>query len=164
MSWPIPIRHFLRTRIYWPLLQLLRIGATPTQLAWSLAVGIAIGLNPVLGTTTVLCLVTALLFRLNVVASQIGNHIVFPLQVMLVFAYLRAGEVVFRTGHLQLTPADLRSAMQHRQWEKVRVLWTWQWHAIVVWLIAAAILTPIAAAALRPLLERLLLRVQHPRT
>src|ERR1035437_7658931 len=51
-----------------PILALLRMGATPRRLAWSIAAGLLIGINPVVGTTTVLCLAVAFVFRLNVVA------------------------------------------------------------------------------------------------
>jgi len=62
-----------------PILALLRMGATPRSLAWSIAAGALIGINPVIGSTTLLCLAIAFQFRLNVVASQIANHAMFPL-------------------------------------------------------------------------------------
>jgi uncharacterized protein (DUF2062 family) len=158
---PASVRDFFGRRVVTPLLNLLRKGATPDRLAWSLAVGVAIGLNPILGTTTVLALIAAFVFRLNVIATQITNHLVFPLQLILIVAYLRVGEMVFRTGHLTLTSSDLRFAVEHHEWDKARMLWTWQWHAVIVWLAAAVIVTPLLALALKPLLERLLFRLQH---
>ena len=66
-------------RVITPLLNLLRIGASPRKLAWSLAIGFAIGINPLLGSTTIAALTVAFVLRLNLLASQIANHIVYTL-------------------------------------------------------------------------------------
>jgi len=156
-----PIRRVLDKRVILPLVHLMRMGASPRRLAWSLAIGAAIGINPIVGSTTLLCLLVAFVFRLNLIASQIANHLLFPLQLALVLVYLRAGEILFRTGPLPVaTDAFLHTLTRH-QWSTAQLLWTWEWHAIAVWLLAAAILTPLLAAALHPLLNRLLLRLHH---
>ena len=51
---PQSIREFFRCRILRPLLRQLRGGVTPRRLAWSLAMGIIIGINPSVGITTFL--------------------------------------------------------------------------------------------------------------
>src|SRR5207253_4599020 len=68
--------NWLYRRVALPVFALLRMGASPEKLAWSIAVGVLIGINPILGSTTILCLALAFVFRLNVAASQVGNHIV----------------------------------------------------------------------------------------
>ena len=151
---------FQRT-IITPILNLLRIGATPRRLAWSLAIGFAIGINPLLGSTTVLCFALAFLFRLNLVASQIANHLAYPLQLALFFLFIRAGNAAFHTASLPLTKDALLAGVRHHPWDTTRLLWTWEWHALIVWLIAAAILTPLLAAILTPALNRLLLSLQN---
>src|SRR5580698_196473 len=89
---PPPVHHsWIYRRIALPILALLRMGASPEKLAWSLSVGFIIGINPILGSTTVLCLLVAFIFRLNVAASQIGNHLTYPLQVLLLIPFIRLG-------------------------------------------------------------------------
>ncbi|HUB58966.1 MAG TPA: DUF2062 domain-containing protein, partial [Candidatus Micrarchaeia archaeon] len=56
---------FFYRRMARPILQLLRQGVTPEKLALSIALGAALGVFPVLGTTTALCALAALLLRLN---------------------------------------------------------------------------------------------------
>ncbi len=90
--------NFIRRRVVGPVVQLLRIGATPERLAWSIAVGVVIGLNPLLGSTTVLALAVTPVFGLNVVASQLGNHLVYPLELLLFPVFIRVGIWLFRTG------------------------------------------------------------------
>lgn len=156
-----PAQGFFQSRVVTPLIHLLRVGASPRRLAWSLAVGAVIGINPIVGSTTLVCLGVAFTARLNLIASQIANHLCFPIQLALVLVYLRAGEILFRTGPLPVaTDAFLHTLTRH-QWSTAQLLWTWEWHAIAVWLLAAAILTPLLAAALHPLLNRLLHRLHH---
>jgi uncharacterized protein (DUF2062 family) len=162
---PVPHRHpigrFFQAHVISPLLHLLRVGASPRKLAWSLAVGAAIGINPVVGSTTLICLGIAVVFRLNLIASQIANHLLFPLQLALALVYLRAGEVLFHTGPLPLASNVFLHAIRHGQWSTAHLLWTWEWHAIVVWLLGASVLTPLLAAGLHPLLKRLLVTLHH---
>jgi uncharacterized protein (DUF2062 family) len=152
---------FFQSRVVDPLLHLLRVGASPRRLAWSLAVGAVIGINPIVGSTTLLSLGVALLARLNIIAAQIANHLCFPIQLALALVYLRAGEILFRTGPPPLAASELLHLMRVHPWSTAHILWTWEWHAIVVWLLAATILTPLLAAALHPLLRRLLLTLHH---
>ena len=101
-------------------------------------------------------------FRLNVVASQIANHAMFPLELALVIPFIRLGSRVFHTAAMPLSPrlffaggAQLRRCMLLRQ------LWMWEWHALVVWAAMAAVAAPLMVMALTPLLERMLTRVQR---
>jgi len=137
------------------------MGASPRRLAWSLAIGAAIGINPIVGSTTLLCLAAAFAFRLNIIASQIANHLLFPLELALLVVYLRAGQILFRTGPPPIASDAILRLMRQSPWSTTHLLWTWEWHAIVVWLVAAAILTPLLAAALHPPLKRLLLTLHH---
>lgn len=148
-------------RIVLPILALLRRGATPEKLAWSLAAGVLIGLNPILGSTTLLCLAVAFLFRLNIVASQITNHLAYPLQIILLIPFIRLGSRIFHTAAMPLSANDLLHAARTGPLQLARDLWLWESHALVVWAVLAAVLTPILALALTPILRRLLTRVQQ---
>src|ERR1039458_1485883 len=49
---PESIREWLRCNVLRPFLRLLRGGVTPRRLAWSLALGMVVGINPSVGLTT----------------------------------------------------------------------------------------------------------------
>jgi len=63
----------------------------PEQAALILAVGLVLGVFPVVGCPTLLCLLAALGLRLNPGALQLVNHISSPLQFMLLLPLGRAG-------------------------------------------------------------------------
>lgn len=157
-----PDQSLFQRKLLQPVLTLLRQGATPEKLAWSLAVGVAIGINPIVGTTTLLCLAAAYVFRLNVVASQLANHLSYPLELMLIIPLIRLGATLFRTPQLPLSPEKLLQSAHANLMQTTKMLWMWEWHALVVWAALSAILVPTLALATRPLLRQALRRLSKP--
>jgi uncharacterized protein (DUF2062 family) len=143
-----------------PILALLRMGATPQSLAWSIAAGVLIGINPVLGSTSALCLGVCLVFKLNPVAGQIANHIVFPLQLALLLPFIRLASRVFGLPAISLSPRGLLLAVHTGPVAFTQQLWRWESRAFLLWMLLSAVLTPMLAFALTPLLGRILRRMQ----
>src|SRR5215510_2180462 len=85
---------FLRRRLVDPILELLRQGVTPEKIALSFALGLGIGIFPVLGVSTVLCTVIAIALRLNLPAIHLANYAASPLQLLLIIPFVRMGEHV----------------------------------------------------------------------
>jgi uncharacterized protein (DUF2062 family) len=137
------------------------MGADPRKLAWSIALGLVIGINPLIGSTTLVCLGAALLFRLNLAASQLANHLVYPLEILLIIPFLRLGASVFRTGPIPLSPKTIFADARAHPIELMRSIWTWEWHALVLWAAISVLLLPAFATALTPVLRKLLARVQR---
>jgi uncharacterized protein (DUF2062 family) len=159
---PQPIHHnWAYRRLVLPILALLRMGASPQKLAWSIAAGLLIGISPILGVTTILCLAAAFLFRLNVAASQLSNHVVYPLELLLVIPFIRLASRVFHTAPMPLSANELLHAAREHPIDLSRHLWLWEWHAFLLWIILAAIAVPVIALALTPILRRLLIRVDR---
>jgi uncharacterized protein (DUF2062 family) len=145
---------FLRRRIARPILELLRHGVTPEKMAMSLALGVALGVFPVLGTTTALCALAALILRLNLPAIQIVNYFVYPLQIALLIPFFRMGEKLFSAQRLSLSLAQILAMAQASFWGATRFLWTTIWHSIVAWCLIAPIFVAVAYLILVPLLRR----------
>jgi uncharacterized protein (DUF2062 family) len=159
---PARIHHnWVYRRVVLPILALLRMGATPQKLAWSIAVGLLIGINPILGSTTILCLAVAFIFRLNVAASQLGNHVVYPLQLILIIPFIRVASRIFHTAPMPLSANDLIHGAREHPVALIRQLWLWEWHALLLWAAIAVIAIPLIALALTPLLRKLLIRVER---
>lgn len=159
---PSPTHHsWIYRRGVLPILALLRMGASPHTLAWSIAAGLLIGINPVMGTTTLFCLAICFPFRLNVVAAQIANHAVFPFQLLLVIPFIRLGSRAFHTAEMPLSASAFLHAARTTPLALTRQLWLWEWHALLLWAAISMLAVPSIALALTPLLRRLLARVQR---
>jgi uncharacterized protein (DUF2062 family) len=155
------VLNLVKRRLVDPVKGLLRHGATPERLAWSLAVGVVVGVNPLLGSTTLIALAAAALFRLNVVASQVGNHAMYPVEIVLFPVFVKMGSLLFGTAGLPLEPKELWAAVKGHPWDTTRLLWRWEWHALVVWAGFAVVAAPAIAMGLRPALERVSRRMNR---
>ncbi len=145
-------RNFLRCRILRPLLRLLKRGVSPKRLAWSLAIALLVGVNPFLGLTTVTMLLLAWIFKLNHVATQIGIHVVAPLQWLLFLPFLHAGIALFGAHRLTMSRADILHLSHRHPLQLVHLLWEWEWHALIIWAFFAALVTPLLALQIRRML------------
>jgi uncharacterized protein (DUF2062 family) len=145
---------FVHRRLVRPIVDLLRQGVAPEKIALSLALGMALGVFPVLGSTTALCALAALVLRLNLPAIQIVNYFVYPLQIGLLIPFFRLGERLFRAPHLPLSVPQIYAMMHASMWDAIRSLWTTTWHAILVWCLLAPVFVALACAILVPVLRR----------
>jgi len=145
---PEVIREFFRRRILRPLLHQLRGGVTPRRLAWSLALGMVIGINPSIGITTLLVVALAWIFGLNQAASQIGLHVVAPLHLVLFIPFVDLGVHLFHTRRFPLDRRQIEH-LAHHPWFLVRNIWQWEWHALIVWGAISAIAMPLLAVYIR---------------
>jgi uncharacterized protein (DUF2062 family) len=149
---------WVRSRLWSPLRELLRKGLTPEGLAWSLAVGLALGVIPLFGTSTALCVGAALAFRLNQPAMQLANYLAYPLQIILLIPFIRMGEWLFGAPPLPLSLTGLLAAMKADAWGTLGVFWTSLWHGAVAWLLVI----PVPTLLLGWVLVRLFRAVQKP--
>lgn len=146
---------FVRTRVLDPLLTLLKQGMSPQRLAWSLALGIVIGVFPVIGTTTLLCTAAALALRLNIGAMQLANYLVFSLQVAMILPWIRLGEQLLGALAGGITPSDFVATLQASPWTAISRLRDVALCAITAWALAAPLLAVALYFALLPALRAL---------
>ena len=134
-----PRRSWLRRVVLDPLLDLLKAGLSPKKLALTVALGIAFGLVPAFGITTIMSAVTALRLRLNVAAMQLAAHLMSIFQLALLIPFLRAGAILMgqRTQVANLTVKSLRQLIEHEGWGAVgKLLWRAELGALLIWAVA----------------------------
>jgi len=149
------VHDFLQRRLYAPLLALLRQGVTPRKLALSLALGVTLGLIPVLGVSTALCAVVALALRLNMPAIQLVNYLLTPLQLIFIIPFLRFGERLTGAPRSPITLEAGLALLSHGAFNAVRVLWDVIVHATLGW----GVLAPLLAFALYRILKPVFLKL-----
>jgi len=101
-------RTFWQRRVRDPIVNQLTQGMTPEKMALTLSVGSALALFPILGTTTVLCLVVGLVLRLNQPIIQVVNYLCTPIHIPLIFVFFRLGESLFDVPHVKFSKTYLR--------------------------------------------------------
>jgi len=137
------------------LLAFLKMGITPERLALCIALGFAFGMIPALGTTTILCALTAFILRLNLAAILVVNYFVYPIQLALLLPFIRAGEWLFGTEPLDLSSQLIQRMMKEDLLDTIISLRPTILHALLAWLLIAPIVVALIYFILRPLLRKL---------
>lgn len=137
------------------LIAFLKMGITPEKLALCIALGCVFGMIPAIGTTTILCTLTALIFRLNLAAILIVNYFVYPIQLVLLLPFIRAGEWLFGSEPLDLSAELIQRMMKEDLLNTVVSLSSTIIHALFVWLLVAPIVVVSIFLIMRLLLRRL---------
>ena len=149
------LKLFWRRRVRDPIVSLLGQGLTPETLALSFATGLVLGVFPIIGATTVLCLLAGAVFRLNHVALQLANHLAYPLQIPLILAFVRLGEGLLRAPRVTFDPIALVRHFQRDPVGFLREFGVTGLHGILGWSLVAPAALLVLYLALRPPLRRL---------
>jgi DUF1365 family protein len=88
--------------------------------------------------------------------------VVYPLELLLFPVFLKVGSVVFRTEAVPLSGKALMEAVKVHPWATTKLLWSWEWHALVVWAVVAAAIAPVLAWAMCPVLEKMAEKMRRP--
>jgi hypothetical protein len=147
--------RWLRRRIVNPILDLLRQGITPEKIALSIALGFTLGVTPVLGSTSLLCFLAAVLLRLNLPAIQLVSFLAYPLQFALLVPFIRAGEWILAAPPFRITVSEIVSLIRTDVWNAIATLWTATMHALVAWSMLGSLASLVIYALLAPMLRRL---------
>jgi len=150
---------FFYRRVVVPILNLLRQGITPEKIALSIAFGIALGVFPVIGATTLLCALAAVALRLNLPAIQLVNYFVYPLQITLLLPFIRMGEFLFAVSRpIPFSVTQILEMIRADVGHAISTLWTATMHAIVAWVLVGPLVVLLLYRVLTPLLRRLAFR------
>jgi len=125
--------EILQNRVIQPILELLTQGITPEKIAMSVVFGVALGIFPVLGSTTALCALAAVIFRLNLPAIQIVNYFVYPLQLVLIVPFMRIGARVFGGAAVGLSLTQMLEMFRADRMHAFKALWVVAVQGVGVW-------------------------------
>lgn len=154
MNPPAPGRGFWRRRIVDPVTMQLTQGTSPDKIALTIAVGVAAGVFPFLGFTTLLCFLVALALRLNQPIIQVINQLLWPVHLAMVVVYVRFGAWLYGAVALPFDPAEITHLFLHSQREFWARFGLMGLHALTAWLITVPIIIAGFYFPLLPALRR----------
>jgi len=136
-------------------MSLLKQGVTADKLALSVGLGLALGIFPMIGSTTILCGVVGYVFRVNQPGIQVINYFTYPLQLALFIPFFQAGAWLFGDSMLPLTVQDVFVLLKTDAFQAFHILWWANVRAICVWLLVGPLLAFVTTVILRPVFLRL---------
>ena len=146
---------FWRRKILEPLQSFLSQGLSIRKLTLSLALGATLGTFPILGVTTVLCFLTALLFKLNIPVIQFANYLVYPLQILMLVPFYRFGDILFGAQQSIDFNALRQILISGTFSEMMSTFLESTLYAVIVWLVISPVMLGLLYAGLKPVLIRL---------
>ena len=152
---PLPGGSFWKRRVVAPLEGQLRQGITPEKIALTIALGVVLGIFPILGSTTILCGLTAYGLRLNQPIIHLVHYFAYPAQVALLIPFYRAGSSFFGQPHIPLSVSYLIARFRADTWQFLRDFGMIGVRGIVVWCLVAPLLATAVYFAVRPPLRAL---------
>lgn len=151
---------FWQRRVVEPVKAQLRQGITPEKIALTMALGAVLGIFPILGASTFLCFVAGVWLRLNQPVIQLVNYLAYPLQLLLLLPFYRAGETLFNQPHVPIF--SVTALVERFSIDPLQFLVDYGMvglYGIVVWMLCAPVLVAIGYWTLRPVLVAMRRRV-----
>lgn len=161
------MKKFFKEKLITPILDLLKQGITPEKISLSIALGFILGVFPMIGTTVILCTIATFVFRLNIVAVQIVNYLVYPLQIILLIPFIQIGLKIFQVQDFELTleliyqiiktdiPIFFTTFQISQGMKNLTIAYL---YGSVAWLFIMPIFIPIFYFTLTPLLRKFLIQ------
>lgn len=145
--------EILNRRLVRPIVEQLTQGLSPDAIALTIAIGLAIAVIPVVGTTTILCTTAAIVLRLNQPLIQAINYLSFPLQLAFILPYLKLGRLFFGGPAVRMSAEELAAFVTSRPGEAVEALWRVTLQAVGAWALTAPLIGAVVYFAVRPALR-----------
>src|SRR5580704_17687819 len=155
------LKKWLYRRLLDPLLALLRAGLAPRQLALCIAIAIVVGNIPILGVSTILCTVIALIFRLNLLAIQLVQAAMAPTQLLLIIPFVRLGEWMLRVQPQIVSIEGTFALLSLGIWQAVVLLRDAIFHAAFAWCVIAPLCIYLLQRLLTPVFERMAAQIRR---
>lgn len=147
--------NWLKKRLLDPLLAFLKQGLSPKDLALCVALGVGVGLFPVLGVSTPVLTILALTLRLNLAAIQLVSYSISPLQLALIIPFMRLGENVLGSAPQPMSISAAMDLLTEGVLHAIVTLWDAIVHATLGWLLVAPLFILVGYKILVPIFSRL---------
>jgi uncharacterized protein (DUF2062 family) len=136
-------KSFWQRRVVEVIAGQLKQGITDKKIALTIALGLTLGIFPILGATTLLCFLAALTLKLNQPILQVVNYLVSALQLVLIIAFVRIGEWVVRAPRVNFSVPELMRKFHASPRKFMQEFGMTGLHGIEGWLLVAPILIPL---------------------
>jgi uncharacterized protein (DUF2062 family) len=135
--------------------RLLKEGMSCKRISICIALGVLLGIFPVLGTTTLLCAIAAFVFRLNLPLIQLVNYAVYPLQLALLAVFYSTGSRLFAGRPFAYSGGEIVELLQNDLWGSIAAIWDLTLYAVFVWTLSGPFIFLLLYGILKPVTRKL---------
>ena len=109
MRWKLPKK--ITIHVINPTLRLLNQGTSPHKLALTIAIGIIMGIVPLIGFISFVCLALAYLLRLNIPIMMAVFYTMYPIQLVLYIPFIQLGSWLFNAPPFPFSVTQLKQEL-----------------------------------------------------
>lgn len=140
---PAPKRKFWQRWLVDPITRQLTQGVTPQKIALTIAVGAALALFPILGTTTTLCVLAGIFLGLNQPIIQGVNALCTFIYFPLIVVFIHFGDFLAGKPPSSINIPQMISLFTHHPGQFFRDFGVTAWHAVLGWVVVAPVFVPL---------------------
>ncbi|KAK9075535.1 hypothetical protein SSX86_003859 [Deinandra increscens subsp. villosa] len=143
------IGSWLNKKVVDPFVEILSRGAEPKQLAFSAALGITLGLFPIVGVPFFFCVLAIAMLgtSINAPTVMLANFVITPIELSLIIVFLRFGEFLTGGAHFPLTSDALKMVLTGKASMEIFLSIV---HALLGWLVMAPFILGLVYIILVP--------------
>jgi uncharacterized protein (DUF2062 family) len=158
-----PGKSWWGRRLVAPVVAQLTVGISPERVAWAISLGVVLGVFPIMGTTTLVCLVAGWLLRLNQPVLHVFSNLVYPLHLVLILVFIRLGERVYGAPRMSFSIPQLLGKFKDDPLQFARGFGMSAWHGVSAWLLVAPVAAVLVKIAVMPVLKKVAAAIQKRR-
>lgn len=151
-----PKKCLLQRFVLMPIRDQLTRGITPDKIAWTISLGLVLGIFPIMGTTSLLCFVLGYGFKLNQPILHLFKTLTYPLHLALILVFIRCGQLINGSQPIPLSIPQLLARFKESPLQFASDFGLAALHGVEAWLIAAIILVPLIHVITLPLLKKII--------
>jgi len=137
-------------------------GSSTSALTYAVAVGVTFGIFPIMGFSIPLCFLGALVFKAPQPLTHAVNYAVYPLQIPLIFVFVRLGEWIMGAPNVSLAPAEILELARTDLTRFIEEFGLTCLHAVIAWSLSAPLIFVAVFQAVRPVVSRMRQRLPPP--
>ncbi len=139
-----------------PIVAQLKQGTTPEKLSWSISLGATLGIFPILGSTSVVCIIISHLFRLNQAVVHLFKALTYPIHLSMIIVFIHFGQKLNGVPPLAYSMKELLLRFKESPIQFARDFGMAAWYGIEAWALAALLLIPLLRFISLPILRKLI--------
>ncbi len=136
-----------------PVLAQLRQGMSVERISWTISLGFVFGVFPIMGTTSLVCVLVAWVFRLNQALLHVFKAAVYPLHLALILVFIRLGERLHGVPLIRFSIPELMVRFKDDPLQFARDFGWAAWHGVSAWLLIAPVAAVLVKLAVTPVVR-----------
>lgn len=138
-----------------PIINQLKRGTSPEELSWTIALGVTLGIFPIMGSTSLVCFIAGMIFKLNQAILHLFKSLTYPLHLALILVFIRLGQQLNGVALIKFSIPQMMGQFKDDPTQFARDFGMAALYGIEAWAIAAIILIPLIRIISLPILRKL---------